>query len=255
VYSASVDLLIVGSRGYGPIGRLCTGAPRGAWRARRAARCSCSHAVRRARSPTTRIAKVSGRLRGDLARKATANRRRVASGWVLSAAIAGALLATAGCGSSKSARSAPGRVATRLRREAAVVVSDLSYRSVSGETLGITLRQPGRPRALIVLVHGGGFRGGARSDMTVWALMLTADGYATRDDRLPALRPGVPPRDSAEAGSAGCLRRPGQSAIPRSAARASRGPLGVLGWGPDGAAGGRGASGPRARRGQSGWVR
>lgn len=53
------------------------------------------------------------------------------------------------------------------------MVSDLSYRSVSGETLGITLRQPGRPRALIVLVHGGGFRGGARSDMTVWRDMFT----------------------------------------------------------------------------------
>ena len=53
LYSASLDLLIVGSRGYGPIGRQILEARLRSWRTWPAARCWCCHA-RRARSKPAR---------------------------------------------------------------------------------------------------------------------------------------------------------------------------------------------------------
>lgn len=112
-------------------------------------------------------------------------------GWVLRGVIVCVLLAAVGCGSSSGTRSAPHQVATPAGRDASIAVSELAYQPASGQTLGITLRRPVRPRALVVLVHGGGFRGGRRSDMTAWARMLTADGYATAtiDYRLSGREP------------------------------------------------------------------
>jgi acetyl esterase/lipase len=64
-------------------------------------------------------------------------------------------------------------------------VQELTYRS-GGKSLGITLRRGAPSRALVLLVHGGGFRSGNRRAMDSWARLLTADGYttATVDYRL-----------------------------------------------------------------------
>jgi dipeptidyl aminopeptidase/acylaminoacyl peptidase len=54
----------------------------------------------------------------------------------------------------------------------------------------MTVRRPPAALGLVVLVHGGGFVGGRRADMDVWARLLTADGYATAtiDYRLGGAR-------------------------------------------------------------------
>jgi pimeloyl-ACP methyl ester carboxylesterase len=69
-------------------------------------------------------------------------------------------------------------------------VEELTYRTAGGRQLGITLRRAARPRALLVLVHGGGFRAGNRHAMDGWARLLTADAYstATIDYRLATAR-------------------------------------------------------------------
>jgi dienelactone hydrolase len=96
---------------------------------------------------------------------------------LLRTVMIGAPLAAAACDSSKpplhpAANQAATTASTPRPQE-------LTYAAVAGKVLGITLRRPDRPRGMVVLVHGGGFRGGARSDMNGWASMLTADGYAT----------------------------------------------------------------------------
>jgi predicted esterase len=71
-----------------------------------------------------------------------------------------------------------------------VTHQELSYQPASGSRLGITVRRPAAARALVLLVHGGGFRGGQRSDMDGWARLLNGDGYATAtiDYRLEGRR-------------------------------------------------------------------
>jgi dipeptidyl aminopeptidase/acylaminoacyl peptidase len=59
------------------------------------------------------------------------------------------------------------------------VSGDLTYGTAAGTTEGITLRRAARPRGLIILVHGGGFRSGDRSGMDDWGKLLKKDGYAT----------------------------------------------------------------------------
>jgi nucleotide-binding universal stress UspA family protein len=61
LYSASLDLLVVGSRDYGPLGR--TEAPRSSSRGPRAARCWCSPAPRAPQRPRTCPGRLGGRPR------------------------------------------------------------------------------------------------------------------------------------------------------------------------------------------------
>lgn len=90
-----------------------------------------------------------------------------------------ALLAIAGC---STPNAGPEVTAAATPRPA---VQELTYRS-AGQTLGITVRNATRPRGLLVLVHGGGFRSGNRHAMDGWARLLAGDGYiaATIDYRL-----------------------------------------------------------------------
>ncbi|MGN6169163.1 MAG: universal stress protein [Solirubrobacteraceae bacterium] len=59
VYSASLDLLVIGSRGYGPIGRLVHGST--ALQLSRTARCSLPVLTRAARRATSSGASEDGR--------------------------------------------------------------------------------------------------------------------------------------------------------------------------------------------------
>ena len=94
-------------------------------------------------------------------------------------AIVGGSFVAVACGGCGGSAPGPRRASQPGASGTAPVVRQLTYRPVAGVRLGITLRLPRRPRALVVLVHGGGFRAGARGDMSGWAGMLSADGYAT----------------------------------------------------------------------------
>jgi dipeptidyl aminopeptidase/acylaminoacyl peptidase len=106
-------------------------------------------------------------------------RRRLVTA-VATLALAAGLVAAVEMGRSNGhAVPARPRGAAPIDAPIASKVEDLSYRTSGGRTLGITLRRVARPRGLVVLVHGGGFRAGSRRAMDGWARLLTGDGYAT----------------------------------------------------------------------------
>jgi pimeloyl-ACP methyl ester carboxylesterase len=109
--------------------------------------------------------------------------RRLLSALALLAIAGGVVAVVRTSGSSgQPAPTQPRRPVVAKPRPA---VQELTYRS-AGRTLGITLRNVPKPRALIVFVHGGGFRSGNRQQMDDWSKLFAADGYdtATSDYRL-----------------------------------------------------------------------
>lgn len=113
--------------------------------------------------------------------------RRRLLGALAALALGSVAVAVAESGRSKGhtepARSAAQPTSSTARGPA---LQELIYRAADGRALAITLRRPATPRALILLVHGGGFRSGNRHAMDGWARLLVTDDYAaaTIDYRL-----------------------------------------------------------------------
>jgi dipeptidyl aminopeptidase/acylaminoacyl peptidase len=106
-------------------------------------------------------------------------RRRLLTA-VVALALAAGLVAAVEMGRSNGhGLSARARATAPMDAPTPSKVEELTYRTSGGRRLGITLRRAARPRGLVVLVHGGGFRSGSRRAMDGWARLLTADGYAT----------------------------------------------------------------------------
>lgn len=83
------------------------------------------------------------------------------------------------------------------------------FAEIDGVTLEADLTVPvgGDPHPMIVLIHGGGFDGGYRTDLAAWALWLSQRGFATAaiDYRLVC---------STALDDEDCIGAPGEAAFP-----------------------------------------